>query len=499
MRVSLERLIRVAYPAAVAAFFAALVAGALLPASAEAHGLIGRGDLPLPEWLLAWGATLLLIGSFAGLVVLWPEPRLEGDTWRAGKASSRHFSLSGLLLNPVTEVVLGLASVGLLLLVVYSGLSGTEAPDRNFSVSFVFVTFWLGLVVLSVLFGNVFRPLNPWRAVGRAVSAGFALIAGQRAPAPLTYPERLGRWPAVVGLAGFLWFELVWGQSGFAAAGVSPNDVAVAAVVYSAITFVGMALFGVERWIERGETFSVYFGMFASLSVFEARDGRIGRRRLFEGAKDWSAGIAGSLAMVLVAIGGTTFDGAQEGALSDAITSTFESLADAGLSPIAALRITNSLYFFGSLLVVAGIFWAGIQGMRIVTTRYSAGELGRKFAHAFIPIALAYLVAHYFSLVVFQEQAQFTYLLSDPLGDGSDLFGTAGSAIDYTAVGSTAIQWVQFGSIVVGHAIALVLGHDRALALFGNTRDASWSQVWMLVVMLIFSLLGLYLLSQANA
>ena len=488
------RVLRVGYPAAVAAFVAVALAGVLAPDAAEAHGLIGRGDLPLPDWLLAWGATLLLVGSFAGLVLLWRKPLFESDTWKPVAAG-----LSRALLNPVTQTIVGLFSVGLLVLVVYSGLSGTLAPDRNFSVTFVFVTFWLGLVVLSVLFGNVFRSLSPWRAIGRGVSRLFELVAGQRAPAPLSYPQRLGRWPAVIGLLAFLWFELVWGQSGFAAAGVSPHDVAVAAIIYSAITFVGMALYGVDQWSDRGETFSVYFGMFASLSPFAVRDGRIGRRRVFEGAASWAAETPGSLALVLVAIGGTTFDGAQEGALKDAITSTFETLSDSGLSAVQALRLTNTIYLGISLLAIAGIFWAGIYGMRMVSTRYSARQLGSSFAHAFIPIALAYLVAHYFSLVVFQEQAQFTYLLSDPLGDGSNIFGTADSAIDYTAVGSVAVQWVQFGAIVAGHALALALGHDRALAIFGNTRDASWSQVWMLVVMLSFSLLGLYLLSQANA
>ena len=78
--------------------------------------------------------------------------------------------------------------------------------------------------MLSVLFGDVFRAFNPWRAIGRAVSAGFGKLAGQRRPAPLTYPERLGRWPAVVGLVGFLFLELVWGQTGFAAAGLTPQD-----------------------------------------------------------------------------------------------------------------------------------------------------------------------------------------------------------------------------------------------------------------------------------
>ncbi len=489
----LWRLFGLAYPPLVAVFIAALVVGAAFPGSAEAHGLIGRGDLPLPDWLLAWGATVLLIGSFAGLILLWREPKLEGDTWRP--IAPR---LSSLIRSRLVEALVGALSIGLLVLVVYSGLQGTDAPDRNFSVTFVFVSFWLVLVVLSVFFGRVFDALSPWRAAGRAVGGLFSLVAGRRAPAPLEYPEKLGRWPAVVGLIGFLWFELVWGQSGFSAAGVLPHDLALATIVYSAITFVGMALFGVERWHQRGETFSVYFGMFAALSPFQLRDGRLGRRRPLESSTSWAV-VPGSLGVVLVAIGGTTFDGAAEGALSDAISSGFRTFTDAGLSPNNALRLVNTLYFAGTLLFVWSIFWLGIRGMRIAGTKRSAGELGSKFAHAFIPIALAYLVAHYFSLVVFQEQAQFTYLLSDPLGDGSDLFGTVGSAIDYTVISATAIQWVQFGSIVAGHALALAVGHDRALAIFGTSRDASWSQAWMLAVMLIFSTLGLYLLSQANA
>ena len=66
------------------------------------------------------------------------------------------------------------------------------------------------------------------------------------------------------------------------------------------------------------------------------------------------------------------------------------------------------------IIVVAGIgavFAVGVWGMQSVDPDRSIGELRRKFGHTLIPIALAYLVAHYFSLFVFQEQAQFTYLL----------------------------------------------------------------------------------------
>ena len=479
---------------ALASAAAAIVfAGALSPEAAYAHGLIGRGDLPLPGWLLSWGAALLLIGSFAALAVAWTKPKLEQDSWHPVSKP-----LSTAFVNPVVEVAAGVLGVALLALVIYSGLEGVSAPERNFSVTFVFVTFWLGLVLLSVLLGDVFRPLNPWRAAARAISTTSSLIARRKLAAPLTYPEAWGRWPAAVGLLAFLWFELVWGQSGFAAAGVTPADVAVAAIAYSVVTFAGMGLFGIETWTRRGETFSVYFGMFAALAPLEVRERRLGWRVPLSGSTDW-AGPAGSLALVVVAIGGTSFDGAQEGALAEPIADLFGWWTDVGLAPVAALRLTNSIFLAVSLAAVAGIFWIGIRGMRTVATTSKLRDLGRDFAHVFIPIALAYLVAHYFSLVVFQEQAQFGYLLSDPLGTGSDLLGTADSAIDYGVVGATAIQWVQFGSIVVGHAMALALGHDRALGRFGSSRDASWSQVWMLVVMLMFSTLGLYLLTQANA
>jgi hypothetical protein len=470
----------------------ACVTAALLPASAAAHGLVGRSDLPLPDWLFAWGASIVLIVSFVGLTLGWRSVQFEDYRWREFGDG-----VSAVLIGRPAQIVAGTIGVLLLGLVVWTGIDGVDVPDRNFAITFVFVTFWLGLVVLSVLFGDVFRAFNPWRAIAHVVARGFSLLVGQRRTAPLEYPERFGRWPAVAGLIGFVFLELVWGQTGFATAGVTPQTIATATVVYSLYTFLAMGLFGIERWIDRGESFSQSFGMFATLAPLEIRDGRLGRRPFLAGATRWAAP-AGSLALVLTAIGATTFDGAQEGVLKEPISSTFQSFTDAGLSPLAALRLTNSLFLAGALLAVTAIFWGGIYGMKIVDGRRPAIELARRFAHAFIPIALAYLVAHYFSLVVYQEQAQFTFLLSDPFGDGSDWFGTAGSGINYGLISATAIWYVQFGAIVVGHVLALALGHDRALALWKDPRTAAYSQVWMLVTMVFFSVLGLYLLSQAN-
>jgi len=56
---------------------------------------------------------------------------------------------------------------------------------------------------------------------------------------------------------------------------------------------------------------------------------------------------------------------------------------------------------------------------------------------------------------------------------------------------------VQVAALVTGHVAALVLAHDRALTVYGSPRAATRSQIVMLGVMVLFTLLGLWLLSAA--
>jgi hypothetical protein len=472
-----------------AAATAGLLAALLVPDLAWAHALVGRRDLPVPAWLFAWGASLVLIVSFGLLSVAWTTTRLQREGWRP--LPDR---LSAAATGPATEIVCALIGIGLLVLVLYAGFRGIADPTQNFSVIFVFYTFWLGLVLISVLLGDLFRAFNPWRAIGRAVSGGFRLVAGQRAPAPLVYPDGLGRWPAVIGVLLFVWLELVSGGG----TSPTPHDLAVATVIYSAVTFLCMALFGVEEWVRRGETFHAYFGMFSQLGPLEVREGRLGRRKPLSGAAQWAA-VPGSAALVLATIAVTSFDGAQEGVFSGAISWTFERLADLGLSLPDSLRVADTIWLLIVFAGVAALYWLGVRGMHTVRGSPPVRELGRSFAHTLIPIALAYIVAHYFSAFLYQEQAQFTYILSDPLGRGSDLFGTAGGGINYGIVSSNTVWYVQVAALVIGHVTALTLAHDRALAVYDNVRNASRSQYFMLAVMVGFTCFGLFLLSQANS
>ncbi len=458
-----------------------------------AHALVARQDLPVPAWLFAWGASIVLIASFFALAAAWRRPRFEEAHWRPLGAGASRVLLSG-----AAQALYGLLGVLLLGVAIYSGLRGTEAPDRNFALTFLFVTAWLGFPFFSALLGDVFRPFNPWRAVGRAAGAGFRALAGRR-PAHLAYPEALGRWPAAIGVLAMVWLEVVYGSSGGVAVGLDPHAAALAALVYSVYTLAMMALFGVGKWCETGEVFSVYFGMFSQLGSFAAQGGRLGVRRPLAAASKWAT-LPGSAAVVIASIASTSFDGAQEGAFKGGIEWLFERFADAGVGLTWSLRLADTVFMLLCFAGVGLVYLLGVKGMRTVQGAPSLAKLRAGFAHTLIPIALAYLVAHYFSLFVFQEQAQFTYLLSDPLGTArTDLFGTASAGIDFKLLSAAAIWYVQVGALVVGHVLGLTLAHDRALAYWPDYRDATRSQYWMLAVMVSFTCFGLYLLSVANS
>jgi hypothetical protein len=144
---------------------------------------VARQDLPIPAWLFAWAASLVLIVFFFVLSAAWRKPRFEEEDWRSLRSG-----LSRTLVSRPTQIVCGLLGILLLGVAIYAGLRGTEAPDRSFVLTFLFVTTWLGFPFFSALLGDIFRPVNPWRAVGRAAGTGFKVIAGQGLPVSATRP-----------------------------------------------------------------------------------------------------------------------------------------------------------------------------------------------------------------------------------------------------------------------------------------------------------------------
>jgi hypothetical protein len=198
-------------------------------------------------------------------------------------------------------------------------------------------------------------------------------------------------------------------------------------------------------------------------------------------------------------IGSVTFDGASEASIWTGMAPDIASFwQDVGLSPQRALEVTFLIGLIGTIAIIYAFYRLGVLGAKSVGGGFTTGRLGRAFVHSLVPIALAYVAAHYFTLLLFQGQA-ISFLASDPLGDGSDLFGTANSQVDYTLIGANGTWYWQVGFVVAGHVAALTLAHDRALAIYDQAKLAVRSQYWMLAVMIGFTSLALWLLSQANA
>jgi hypothetical protein len=456
-----------------------LAAGALAPAVAGAHGISGRASLPVPPWLFAWAAAIVLVISFVVLSTMWSRPRLQDDGARRLCRWPQALSVPA-----------GAIGLGLFALVVYAGYEGVPFYTANFDPTFIFVIFWVAVPVSSVLLGDWFRAFSPWRALARAVR-WLAARAHASWHAPLRYPRWLGRWPVVAGLLAFGWLELIYHDHD------NPVTLASLSLAYFVLMLGGMGLFGIEEWSDRGDAFGGYFSLFAKLSCLNVRDGALWLRRPLAGVASLPEE-PGTVALVLVIIGITTFDGASNGVVWDTLQPHVQSFfSGLGLGDTPSDELADTLGMALAIAIVVGFYSVGVVGMHSISRRFTTVQLARSFAHTLVPIAFAYVLAHYFSLLIWQGQA-IGYLASNPLGDGSNYFGTAGWHIDYAFIGSTAIWYVQVVALVSGHVGGLTLAHDRALASYRTPEDAVRSQYWMLVVMVGFTSLGLWLLSAVN-
>jgi hypothetical protein len=451
----------------------------VFPATASAHGIVGRADLPIPVWLFSWAAAIVLIVSFVALSALWTRPQLQSE------------HRSRLLRMPrAVPNLASLLGVALFALVIYSGFAGSQIWSVNFSVTFIYVIFWVGTPIASVLFGDVFAVLSPWRSCARAIRwLGRHVAPRAFERPPLRYPRGLGQWPAVAVLIGFAWLELVYVDRDL------PSTLAAISLSYFVVTVGAMLALGVEECAANVDGFGAYFSLMARMSALCADDdGVVYVRRPLSGLATMPV-LSGTVALVCTVIGTTTFDGFSNDVvwrkLEPHLQSAFSGI---GFHSTPAVELAYSVGLLLCIALIAGIYELGIRGVQSVSRRYSRAELSHAFAHTLVPIGFAYVLAHYFSLFIWQGQA-IGYLASDPLGNGANIFGTSTYHIDYAVISYAAIWYIQVAALVTGHVGGLTLAHDRAIGMYRNAQAAIRSQYWMLTVMVGFTSFGLWLLS----
>lgn len=423
------------------------------------HGLGGRQDLPLPFEFVLIGAAAALAVSFAVLLAAWPSPRF-------GEPSGRPLPrLTRLLDAPLTLSVSRVVVSGLYGLIAAAMLLGQDRVT-NPAFGFVYVWVWVGIVPISLLAGRVWRTLNPLRSLARVVTWLTRRPGGVRPLSEQAW-QRLGLLPAALGLLGFTWLELVQPDNN------TLRVVGAWALAWLVVLLAGVALLG-DRWIAAADPFEVFADTIARLSPWQRIGGEL---QLVNPLRHVATtpNRVGTAAVTAVLLGGTAYD-------SFSNTSWWIAAVQTSSAPPELWQTTGLL----AMVAAVGISFAlaGLALGRGMTNRLAAG---------LIPIVAGYSIAHYLSLLVIEGQRTLIGL-SDPLGLGWNLFGTAELGV-YTGIFDfpevTAL--IQLAAILAGHLIGVLITHEVAVGRSPKGR-AALTQVPLLALMIGYTTAGLLLL-----
>ncbi|MDB5977240.1 MAG: hypothetical protein JWR07_4000 [Nevskia sp.] len=462
---------------------------------ASAHFFGTIYSLPIPFWMYAYGAAAALVVSFA-LVAYFVNAGTIPQNFRTRDLSgNRVFSL---LTGAVVASSLRALSVAALTLTIATGLFGQRGPFADFNMILFWVVFALGFTYLTAVVGDLYALVNPWRVLCEWVEC---IKPGSFVPR-LPYPVWLAYWPALALYLAYIWLEL-FGHT-------QPRSLALALLIYSGITAAGAWLFGMEAWFRRGEFFAVFLRLIARMAPFEYTAASDGRRRLqlrqpFIGLIQDSAEHPSLVLFVLFMLSSTAFDGAHDtlpwvGIFWKGIYPHLAPLvAAASTQPYA---IATGLYYAWqwAMLALSPFLYYGVYLLFVWLTKLAAGsaiplrELSLRFAFTLVPIAFVYNITHYYTLLITQAPS-LVKLISDPFGYGWNLFGTRNIDLPPLIPGAGFVWHTQVWLILAGHIVSVYLSHLEALKLFPGGRRAAISQVPMLFLMVIFTTVGLWILS----
>jgi hypothetical protein len=432
-----------------------------------AHGIGGAKDLPIPAQYAMAGAGAALAVSFIVLALAWRTPRFDAAT--RGRPAPAW--LSSLVDSTTFAVVLRGLGFAFFAYVVWAAVAG---PDLLLNPTFgvVYVLLWVGLVPMSLLFGPFYKAISPMRTIHLAFTK---LTGGHPDEGVAKLPAWVGVWPAAIGLLAFVWLELVYPGSTY----LSPVRLWFAA--YIAIAIVGAAVFGSE-WLEKADPFEVYSTLVGHLSVFgRTADGTLVLRSPL-GNLDGVPPRPGLVGVVSVLFGSTAFDSFKD--------------SNEWLKFTQSVSVSSTVLDFVALLVfcaVVGVTFSAATMATGVQEGLGRRTLPDRFAHSVVPIIVGYIVAHYLSYFV--EVGQQTVVqLSDPLGKGWNLLGTADWPVSYwLSTHPTFLAILKVLSVVTGHVLGVIAAHDRAVKLLPKRHQLT-GQLPLLFVMVFYTVTGLYLL-----
>jgi polyferredoxin len=491
----------------------------------------------VPLWMFYAGTAAIMTISFAALI-------LAGGGRPAAMPIYPTFDL--LRLRPVSAVLHWRpfrflaqgAVVSLFLLVIVAGLYGRQEPGANVATLLTWTYWWILLVLVIMFFGKVWCYVCPWDALATWLErlTFWKVTPGLSARWP--WPKALRNlYPAAVLFVGLTWLELGYGVT------TKPEMTAWLALLMFFLAFVPALLFDRRSFCRYGclvGRISGLYSLFSSLEI-RARDREVCRsctthdclkgnergypcpttqylgamtkntyciacgecihtcphdnvavnlRPFGADLLKYSSIRFDEAVMVIIMLAMSTFHGLTMTPQWNRIVSAIERTLS--LPYLAAFTIGMVGFLVGLSLIYVVLVWVSHLGAGIA--RVTRRELALRYAYAFLPIALFYHFAHnttHFAV----EGGGMLALVSDPLGWGWNLFGTARTHVG-PLMSANATWLLTVGLIIIGHVWSLVLGHRVAKYVFVSERVVLRSEVPILVAMIAYSVLSLWIVAQ---
>ena len=401
------------------------------------HGIGSVGDLPIPfETVLNVSAWVIIL-TFVFLKISWRDSILTHEEKIFSNKQTGYGKFFGFLI---------------LFLIIAPGIIGNEEPKTSLAPLILWVFLWIGVPVLGLLFGDLYAKFNPLNI----------FLSNDNKPNSVYIASAL--------FLGLTWFELVWKKPG------NPLHIGLLFLLLFLVVN-GFKLFLNKTPIEIDPLLLLHH-LYSKLKIFNSRPFF---KTLLQNISNLSK-LKGIEYFILLMIGTVTYDG---------LRGTVFWYNQFGTKVYDLLFST--IMFFGINLLLIGFYrFACYFAIKVSNSNHSLNDISLMFAHTMLPIAFAYHVTHYLSLLLFESQT-FFYRLNDPIGTGADLFGVTDVTIVYF-LSPVALWTIQVIVTLLGHMLSVVLAHDLSVKLFGHQQSDKTQYIFLFITVAL-TLQALFVLS----
>ena len=401
------------------------------------HGVVNVGDLPIPFDMVLNASALVVVITFVYLKISWKESIVV--------PSKEIFEDRQNIIGKIFGAII-------LFFLIAPGIIGNESSKTSITPLILWVFLWIGVPTLGLLFGDVYARFNPLNLVKISSNKPRSVYV------------------SCFLFLGLTWFELVWREPG--------NPLNIASVFIILFVVVNLIRYFYKKSIIEVDPLLLLHYLYSKLKLFNSKPyfrsliNNIGNLAKLNGIEYF----------ILLMIGTVTYDGLRE------TTFWYNQFGE----QINNIWFSTIMFLSMNLGTIIFYRFACYFAIKVGGSELKLNEVSKLFGHTMLPIAFAYHITHYLTLLLFETQT-FIYRLNDPIGTGLNLFNVREPEINYF-VEPIIIWGIQVAVTLLGHMLSVVLAHDLAVKLFGHQQSDKTQYIFLFITVAL-TLQALFVLS----